>query len=48
MNRVQQKPTPIKIDEAAEERLRENDRAERSWQRCLRYDNSPIAGKIDE
>jgi len=43
MNRVQQKPTPIKIDEAAEERLRENDRAERSWQRCLRYDNSPIA-----
>lgn len=43
MNRVQQKPSPIKINEAEEERLSELDRAKRSWARCLRYEDSPIS-----
>jgi ubiquitin carboxyl-terminal hydrolase 2/21 len=43
VNRVQRKPTPIKIDEKAEEQMNEKDRAKLSWERCLRYDNSDIA-----
>lgn len=42
VNRVRQKPTPISIDEKAEERLKEKDRAKLSWERCLRYENSPL------
>ncbi|CAF0989602.1 unnamed protein product [Adineta ricciae] len=43
VNRVQRKPDPIKIDEKAEERMPERDRAKFSWERCLSYDNSDIA-----
>ncbi|CAF0895836.1 unnamed protein product [Adineta steineri] len=42
VNRVSQKPTPITIDEKQEERMREKDRAEASWKRCLRFENSRI------
>ncbi|CAF2428907.1 unnamed protein product [Rotaria sp. Silwood2] len=42
VNRVRQKPVPITIDEKQEERMREKDRAKASWDRCLRYENSPL------
>ncbi|CAF3405858.1 unnamed protein product [Rotaria socialis] len=43
VNRVQQKPSPSKIDEKAEEKKKETERARTSWERCLLYDNSAIA-----
>ncbi|UJR08157.1 hypothetical protein I4U23_012431 [Adineta vaga] len=43
VNRVQRKPSPMKIDEKVEERMKEKDRARLSWERCLLYDNSDIA-----
>ncbi|CAF1175580.1 unnamed protein product [Rotaria sordida] len=42
VNRVRQKPVPITIDEKQEERMKEKDRAKASWDRCLRYENSPL------
>jgi len=42
VNRVQRKPVAIKIDEKAEERMREKDRAKASWDRYLSIDNSAI------
>ncbi|CAF0944196.1 unnamed protein product [Didymodactylos carnosus] len=42
VNRVQKKPTPIKIDEKAEEQMNEKDLAKLSWDRYLSFDNSTI------
>ncbi|CAF3442376.1 unnamed protein product [Rotaria sp. Silwood1] len=42
VNRVRQKPVPVIVDEKQEERMRERDRAKASWDRCLRYENSPL------
>ncbi|CAF1285748.1 unnamed protein product [Adineta steineri] len=42
VSRVQRKPSPMKIDEKAEERMKEKDRAKFSWERCLLFDNSRI------
>ncbi|CAF2671104.1 unnamed protein product [Rotaria sp. Silwood2] len=43
VNLVQRKPSPIKIDEKAEEKMKERDRAKLGWERCLLYDNSAIS-----
>ena len=64
VNRVQRKPSPMKIDEKAEARMKsvwhsfifirtyflfvlisEKDLAKLSWERSLRYDDSPMAGQ---
>lgn len=43
VNRVQRKPPPVKIDEKAEEKMKEKDLAKLSWERCLLFDNSPMS-----
>ncbi|CAF1922065.1 unnamed protein product [Rotaria magnacalcarata] len=42
VNRIQKKPVPLIIDEKQEELKKEKDRATASWDRCLRYENSPL------
>ncbi|CAF3432687.1 unnamed protein product [Rotaria socialis] len=42
VNRVQKKPVPLIIDEKQDELKKEKDRATTSWDRCLRYENSPL------
>jgi ubiquitin carboxyl-terminal hydrolase 2/21 len=42
VNRIRQKPIPTSINEKEEERMKEKDRAKLSWDRCLRYENSPL------